>query len=74
MTSDEKQMPKIYLNDGVANSDLSGCTIVFPPHELTPHISLHECHDLDHLVRWALSHGYGLRDSHISKNTIEPIP
>jgi hypothetical protein len=57
MSSNE--MPRIYLNDAVTKGDLSGCTLVLPEKELTPHISLLESHDLEKLVRWAFCHGYG---------------
>ena len=59
MSSNEDQTPRVYLTDGVTNSDPAGCTIQ-SHYELTPGlIPIHETHDLDHLVHWALSHGYG---------------
>jgi hypothetical protein len=55
----ESSSPRIYLNDGTTNADLLGCTLVYPFHELTPLIAFQETYDLEHLVHWALSHGYG---------------
>ncbi len=59
MPYDNDLPPRIYLNDGTTNVDLPGCTIVYPSRELTPLIALQETYDLDHLVRWAMGHGYG---------------
>ena len=36
----ENSSPRIYLNDGTTNTNLSGCTIVYPFRELTPLIAL----------------------------------
>ena len=59
MSFDNHLSPRIYLNDGPTNADLPGCTIVFPPRDLMPLIALQQTYDLDHLVHWALDHGYG---------------
>jgi hypothetical protein len=59
MMSSENDSPRIYLNDGTANADLPGSTIVYPFRELTPLVALQETYDLEHLVHWALSRGYG---------------
>jgi len=59
MSFESDLSPRIYLNDGITNTDLPGCSIVYPFRELTPLIALQEKYDLEHLVHWALSHGYG---------------
>jgi hypothetical protein len=59
MSFENDSPTRIYLNDGTTNADLPGCTIVYPFRELTPLIALQEAHDLEHLVHWALSRGYG---------------
>jgi hypothetical protein len=59
MSFQNDSTPRIHLNDGTTTADLPGCTIVYPFRELTPLIALQETHDLEHLVHWALSRGYG---------------
>ena len=42
MSFENDSPPRIYLNDGTANADLPGSTIVYPFRELTPLIALQE--------------------------------
>jgi len=62
MSSSDNTNPSVFLSDGTTNSDLVGCTLVFPAEELAPSITFRETYNLHHLVRWAIDRGYSTVD------------
>ncbi len=58
MPEQENFIPLIYLPDGQTNFELGGCVIVLPSDREASLFDMRERYDLNHLVRWALAHGY----------------